>query len=57
MYVYTLLFARNMFAVLTVTKPHPASFVTVNSNKYVTFVKPRSSTIGPATYAMTRGLS
>jgi hypothetical protein len=54
MYVYMLLFVRNMFAVLTVTEPHPASFVTANSNKYVTFVEPRSSTIGPAIYAMTR---
>jgi len=33
-----LLFVRNIFAVLTISEPHRASFVTANSYIYVTFV-------------------
>jgi hypothetical protein len=57
-----LLFVRNTFVVLTITEPHPASFVTANSHKYVLpsskyySGEPHNSTIGTATYALTRVL-
>jgi len=56
-----LFFFRNIFLVLTISEPHSASFVRLTptnklpSSKYYSRV-PHSSNIGPATYAMTRGL-